>query len=147
MKTTAVSAPSRRAAFTLVELLLVVAIIGILVGIALPKFVGRTKEARVTAAKADIEAISTAVRLYELDLGDNPKALEDLITAPAGSTKWKGPYLEKGMPKDPWDRPYTYVCPGTHNPNGFDLSSAGPKEEDSADDVANWAASATATPE
>jgi general secretion pathway protein G len=134
--------PGRREGFTLVELLLVVAIIGILVAIALPKFTGRTKEARITAARADIEAISTAIRLYELDLGDFPASLADLLAGPAGSTKWRGPYLEKGMPMDPWDRGYVYVCPGAHHPNGFDLQSLGPDGVESDDDIVNWSASA-----
>jgi general secretion pathway protein G len=139
--------PDPRAAFTLVELLLVVAIIGILVGIALPKFTGRTREARITATRADIESISTAIRLYELDIGDFPRTLQELVTAPPGAgQRWKGPYLEKGMPVDPWSQNYIYAAPGTRNPNGFDLHSLGPDGVESDDDITNWSHSSVAQP-
>ncbi|MBN1268001.1 MAG: type II secretion system major pseudopilin GspG [Kiritimatiellae bacterium] len=126
-----------RGGFTLIEILLVVVIIGILVGVALPRLGGRKREAEISAAKADIANISTALNLYELDNGEYPPSLEGLITSPGGAQNWRGPYLQKGMPKDPWGNPYLYSRPGSHNPHGFDLSSSGPGG-DSSVQINNW---------
>lgn len=137
--------PNFRAAFTLIEIMLVVLIIGILAALAVPRLVGRSQEARLTAALADIESnISVALDLYELDNGTYPsteQGLGALIEKPTGSptpANWNGPYLKK-IPKDPWARPYTYKSPGEHNTTTFDLYSWGPDGvEGSQDDVANW---------
>lgn len=129
----------RRAGFTLIEILLVVAIIGILAAIAVTQFGGMSEEARVTATQAQIESISTAVEVFELHMGKYPSSLQDLLVAPANSARWKGPYLKKGMPKDPWDQEYIYASPGQHNRRGFDLSSIGPDgQPNSNDDITNW---------
>ncbi|MBP7274648.1 MAG: type II secretion system major pseudopilin GspG [Kiritimatiellae bacterium] len=130
----------RRAGFTLVEILLVVAIIGILAAIAVNQFGGMSEEARVTATAAQIESISTAVEVFELHMGKYPSSLQDLLTAPGSSTRWKGPYLKKGMPKDQWDQEYLFTSPGQHNRRGFDLSSIGPDgQPNTDDDITNWA--------
>ena len=127
-----------RSGFTLVEILLVVIIIGILVGVALPRLGGRKRQAEIAAARADIQNVGTALSLYELDMGEFPKSLQDLVTAPGGSDKWKGPYLQKGLPKDPWSNEYVYLCPGTHNTTTYDIHSLGPDGVESADDIPNW---------
>ncbi|MSR77440.1 MAG: type II secretion system protein GspG [Candidatus Omnitrophica bacterium] len=126
--------------FTLIEILLVVIIIGILVSLVAPKLAGRSEEARVQAAKADIDGgISLALDLYEVDNGRFPTVLQDLVTKGSDSENWRGPYLKKGLSKDPWGNEYTYRYPGTHNPSGYDLFSKGPdKQENSEDDIANW---------
>lgn len=126
-----------RAGFTLIEVLLVVVIIGILVGVAVPRLGGRVRQSQISAARAGIENISTALRLYELDMGQFPSSLSALIQNP-GSPQWRGPYLEKGMPKDPWGNDYVYTYPGSHNTGSFDLKSLGPDGVDSADDITNW---------
>lgn len=126
--------------FTLIEILLVVIIIGILVGLVAPKLSGRSEEARIQAARADIEGgLALALDLYEVDNGRFPDSLQDLVTKGAGSGNWRGPYLKKGLPKDPWNEAYSYKNPGSHNPSGYDLFSKGPdRQEGSQDDIANW---------
>lgn len=128
------------AGFTLIEILLVVIIIGILVSLVAPKLAGRSEEARKQAAKADIEGgISLALDLYEVDNGRYPSKLEDLLTKPSEASNWRGPYLKKGLPKDPWGNPYVYKIPGTHNTTSYDLYSIGrDKQEGTEDDIVNW---------
>ena len=127
-----------RAGFTLIEILLVVVIIGILAAVAVPRLGGRVKQSQVAAAKASIEAIGTALRLYELDNGDYPSSLQGLITNPGGAQNWRGPYLEKANLNDPWGNAFVYSSPGSHNPHSYDLKSMGPDGTDSGDDVGNW---------
>lgn len=94
--------------FTFVEILLVVVIIGILASMVLPRFVGRSEQARQAAASADINAsIATAMDMFELDNGQYPDKLEDLVTKPGYANNWNGPYLKK-KPIDPWGRDYFY---------------------------------------
>ncbi len=126
--------------FTLIEILLVVIIIGILVSLVAPRLAGRSEEARKQAAKADIDGgISLALDLYEVDNGAYPGKLEDLITKPSNAVNWKGPYLKKGVPHDPWGNPYVYRIPGTHNSSSYDLYSIGrDKQENTEDDIVNW---------
>ena len=129
--------------FTLIELMLVVIIIGILVSMVVPRLAGRSEQARVAAARADINAnIATALDMYELDNGEYPTAeqgLKALVAKPDSSpvpTHWNGPYLKK-IPLDPWQRPYEYKMPSNHNQD-YDLSSLGPDGIESADDIVNW---------
>jgi len=127
--------------FTLVELMLVVIIIGILVAMVMPRLAGRTEQARIAAAKADIELnIASALDLYELDNGSYPtteEGLNALLQKPASATNWRGPYLKK-KPVDPWGNPYVYRYPGTHNVD-YDLYSYGRNGvEGGGDDVTNW---------
>ncbi len=126
--------------FTLIEILLVVIIIGILVSLVAPRLAGRSEEARKQAARADIDGgISLALDLYEMDNGRYPAKLEDLTAKPGDSLNWKGPYLKKGIPKDPWGNLYAYKFPGAQNTLSYDLYSLGPdKQEGTADDIANW---------
>jgi general secretion pathway protein G len=132
----------RRAGFTLIELLLVLVILGILAAIVVPKFSGRTEQARMTAAQSQIATFSTALDAFEIDTGRYPKGkagLSDLVTAPRDAQNWKGPYMKDQVPKDPWGFDYVYECPGKHNPNGYDLYSVGPDgRAGSEDDVNNW---------
>jgi len=127
--------------FTLIELMLVVIIIGALVAMVLPRFVGRGEQAKVAAAHADIQAnISTALKLYELDNGNFPSTedgLNALLNRPSSAANWNGPYLEK-KPIDSWGREYKYKCPGEHRPADYDLYSLGKDGIESADDIKNW---------
>ena len=125
-------------AFTLVEMLLVVTIIGILAALVIPKIVGRSEQARQTAARADLSSIKTALDAFEVDNGFYPKAIQDLVTAPSNAKNWHGPYLDK-LPQDPWGNNYVYYFPGKHNTGAYDLLSVGPDgKEGTDDDVGNW---------
>ena len=113
-------------AFTLIELMLVVIIIGVLSAMVVPRLAGRSEQARAQAAKTDINSsIPLALDLYEMDMGKYPDSLESLRTRPADGESWRGPYLKK-KPVDPWGKPYVYKAPGDHNQDGYDLSSLGP---------------------
>ncbi len=126
--------------FTLVELMLVVIIISVLVAMMVPRIAGRSEEARIAVARADIDMnVATALKLYELDNGAYPtteEGLNALQNAPPSAKNWKGPYLEK-KPTDPWSGTYQYKSPGTHRKD-YDLYSFGKDGVESADDVVNW---------
>ena len=130
----------RRRAFTLVELLLVLVILGILAAIVIPKFSGRTEQAKEQAAVTQISTFRTALDAFEVDNGYYPKGkngLQDLIVQPRDAQNWRGPYLQTDrIPLDPWQGEYIYECPGRHNPTSYDLSSAGPAGGDKV--IANW---------
>lgn len=130
-----------RRGFTLMELLLVLVILGVLAALVVPKFTNRSQQARETAAQADISNIETAINAFEIDTGRFPsgeEGLAALLQQPASVQAWRGPYLQRGMPKDPWGNPYVYRYPGQMNPSGFDLLSFGPDGREGNDDIGNW---------
>ncbi len=136
----------KRNGFTFIEIMAVVVIISILIALVAPRLIGRTGEAREQAAKADIEAnIALALDLYALDNGSYPtteQGLSALVTKPNAAPvpeNWRGPYLKKGIPKDPWGRPYLYRYPGERNQEDYDLYSYGADGvEGGEDDIINW---------
>ncbi len=132
----------RRDGFTLIELLLVLVILGVLAAIVVPKFAGRTEQARVTAAQSQISTFGTALDAFEVDTGSYPKGsagLNDLFTQPRDAQGWRGPYLKSAVPLDPWQRAYIFECPGKQNPSGYDVSSMGPDgQANTDDDITNW---------
>ncbi len=130
--------------FTLVEMLVVLAIIGMLVGIAGPAIMGRMRGAEINTAKTQVKVLDEAVMTYYMDVREFPKKLEDLVEgSEGGDSKWKGPYLKPAkVPKDPWGQEYHYEWPATHNKKSPDIYSYGPDksaggEGDSAD-ITNW---------
>jgi general secretion pathway protein G len=129
-------------AFTLIELLLVLVILGILAAIVVPKFSGRTEQARQAAAQSQIATLSTALDAFEVDNGYYPKGkngLTDLVQPPRDAQNWRGPYMKTDVPADPWNHPYVYECPGKRNPSSYDLYSIGPDgRAGTEDDVTNW---------
>ncbi|MDZ4075204.1 MAG: type II secretion system major pseudopilin GspG [Hylemonella sp.] len=115
--------------FTLLELLVVVAIIGLLAAYVGPKYFGQLGKSEQAVAKSQIEAFSRALGAYRIDTGSYPSSeegLSALVNRPADSVraaKWNGPYLEKTAPPDPWGKPYLYTSPGSKG--DFDLLSYG----------------------
>lgn len=105
----------KRNGFTLLELLVVVAIIGLLVSYVAPRYMGQLSSAEMRSAQAQLDAASKALEQFRLDAGrypDESEGLTALVQAPANVTGWQGPYLKKTMPADPWGRPYLYRVTG-----------------------------------
>ncbi len=131
-----------RQGFTLVEMLLVLVILAVLAAIVIPKFSGRSQQAKETAAKSQISSIELALDAFEVDNGFYPAGatgLNALVDQPNNAQNWKGPYLKKGVPLDPWGNPYIYTYPGKNNPRGYDLLSTGPDGRAGGDDdINNW---------
>ncbi len=108
-------------AFTLIELLVVILILSILAALIIPRLVGRTSDAKIAAAKSDISELSTALQSYRVDNDKFPTTedgLNALVSPPSDATNYKGPYLTKKIPLDPWQHPYVYQSPG---PDGQDF--------------------------
>ncbi len=138
----------RRSAFTLMELIVVIAIIATLAAVVAPAIFQNVGDAKTSAARSQIEMLGLALNSYRLDNDRFPtsaQGLEALRTMPAGSDvpgNWRGPYLTRVLPADPWNRAYVYVSPGTHNPRSYDLYTlgrngvAGGVDEDA--DVTSW---------
>ena len=126
-------------AFTLVEIMVVVIILGILAATIIPQFIGSSQDAKVGAAKASVAELESAVERFYVQMDRYPTAdegLKVLIEAPANDDdkKWRGPYI-KQLRDDPWGHPYQYAYPGTHHPTSFDLWSAG---GDGKAEIGNW---------
>ena len=115
--------------FTLIEMLVVIAIIGALATIVGPTVFRNIGDTNMTAARSQLEIIEVALEAYRMDTGMYPTTTESLNAlrarpdvAPPG---WRGPYLRKPVPMDPWHRPYVYLSPGTKNAASFDLYTLG----------------------
>lgn len=131
--------------FTLVEMLLVLVILAALAAVVVPKFAGRSQQAKETAAKSQVSNMEIAIDSYEVDMGEFPRSgnnLAELINQPSGNNvnAWQGPYMKKGaIPQDPWGQDYIYVFPGKNNVGSYDLYSIGPDgKSGTEDDITNW---------
>lgn len=133
-----------KSGFTLIEMLLVLVILGTLAAIVVPKFAGRSEQAKITAAETQISNFETALDAFEVDNGYYPRGsdgLMDLVEQPEDAEDWRGPYLKQGIPDDPWGNAYVYECPGENNETGYDIYSMGPDEREGGDDdISNWSA-------
>ncbi len=127
--------------FTMVEMLLVLVILATLAAIVVPKFAGRSEQAKITAAKSQISNFEIVLDAFEVDNGFYPKGsngLQDLVEQPSNAKDWHGPYMNE-IPVDPWENPYIYEYPGKNNVRGFDLMSMGPDgRTGGGDDITNW---------
>lgn len=122
-------------AFTLVEMLLVIVIIGVLAGTIVTSLSGRTQQAKVTRAQADIRGnLSLALDLFEQDTGRYPTTEEGLIALvqDPGVSGWQGSYLKSGLKPDPWGNQYIYQIDNTSRQ--YTLTSAGPDQQQGTDD-------------
>ena len=121
--------PGVRAGFTLLELIVVIAIIATLAAVVAPSVFRNAGDAKVSAARSQIEIFSLALNAYRLDNDAFPstsQGLESLRTKPgADVANWRGPYVARIIGTDPWGRPYVYASPGSANPASFDLYSLG----------------------
>ena len=121
--------------FTLIEILIVVAIIGLIAALIGPNLMGRFERSKEEITKAQVEMLSSAVQAFMIDMRRYPNSLEELINST--DPQWRGPYLSKRIiPKDPWGRDYQFKCPGDHGP--FDLSSLGPDGKLGEKSITNW---------
>jgi general secretion pathway protein G len=133
----------RTAGFTLLELLVVMVIIGLLAGLVAPRYFGQLGKSNTKVARAQINALEQALDQFRLDVGRYPsteEGLDALNHAPANIEGWSGPYLKKGVPLDPWGKPYVYQQPGSNAE--LDLLSLGkdgrPGGTGEGADVVNW---------
>ncbi len=127
--------------FSLIELIVVLVILGLLAAVVAPNVYNKLAKGKDQIAKIQIKEIEGAIQLFSFDMGRDPntaEGLEALVRNPGISDSWKGPYLAKELPKDPWGRPYAYRSPGDHG-GEYDLYSFGADgTEGNEDDIVSW---------
>lgn len=133
----------KQTGFTLIEIMVVVTVIALLIGMIGPTVFNQVGKAQHTRVKQDIRTIESALKFYRLDNFEYPsqaQGLDALVTAPTDGDNWNGPYLEY-LPIDPWERPYRYANPSTHNKQ-IDVFTLGnddaPGGENANKDWGNW---------
>lgn len=127
-----------QAGFTLVEMLVVIAIIGLIMGLIGPRVLNYLSESKVKAARIQLQSFVTALDLFYLDAGRYPSSAEGLsalVKQTPGVAAWNGPYLKGGsVPNDPWSHAYVYRSPGEHGP--YDIVSYGSDGQEGGSGVA-----------
>jgi general secretion pathway protein G len=144
---------TRRAGYSLLEILIVLAIIALIVALVGPRLFAQLDHAKVTTARVQVKSLETALQTMELDIGRYPTASEGLTMLEAADRKvapgWNGPYLSSGLPNDPWGHPYVYDPPTdrSHPPRVHSLGADGKPggEGDAADIYADAPAASGAT--
>lgn len=134
----------RNRGFTLLELLVVMAILGLLAGLIGPQVMKRLGDSKTKTAKLQIEELASALDMYKLDTDSYPsnqEGLSALVKQPGNQSAWNGPYLRKGfVPKDPWGQDYFYRFPG--NNGTFDIYSLGADKTEGGEkenqDIVSW---------
>lgn len=130
----------RQAGFTLLEILVVIAILGLLIGLVAPAALRQLGGARVSVTKQSIERIGAVLDLYKLDVGLYPtteQGLGALAEQPRGLANWNGPYLKGGVPLDPWNRAWSYHVPSNRGGHDYDLCSSGPNGTGGSEQLCN----------
>jgi len=138
---------NRKRGFTLVEIMVVIIVLTILAAAITTSLTGRTDDAKVARARTDVATLEGALDLFKLDVGRYPSSEETLtvLNVPPQSddaARWKGPYVKKAIPPDPWGNPYIYVSPGAVNPDTYDLCSYGADGQEGGEgyarDITSW---------
>lgn len=118
-----------QAGFTLLEILVVIAILGLLIGLVAPAVLRQLGSARNSIAHQSIERLSSVLDLYKLDVGSYPSTedgLQALVAQPPDASNWNGPYVKgEAVPVDPWNHPYDYRNPSARGGHDYDLCSRG----------------------
>lgn len=136
--------PRARSGFTLLEIMVVLAIIGLLVTLAISNTDKIFGNAKVSTAELFVkQSMKVPLTSYRINMGDYPSSAEGLqaliAPPPNKADRWRGPYLQDPkLPVDPWGREYQYRFPGLHNKDSYDLFSFGPDGQESDDDIKNW---------
>jgi general secretion pathway protein G len=133
----------QRSGFTLMEILIVLAILAVIISLVLPNFLGAQQDANKKIARTAVASVEEAAKIYAAQHeGEFPPTIDALLTNQGNDPKWAGPYLDKGkVPMDPWGNAIQYQCPGTHQGTGAepDIWSMGKdKQSNTADDITNW---------
>jgi general secretion pathway protein G len=131
---------NRNAAFTLIEIMVVLIVIGILAAVIMPQFTGTTHDAKISTAKANVAELESALERFYVHMDRYPtteEGLKVLVEAPAGSeNKWRGPYV-KMLRNDPWGNPFQYRNPGVHHTSSFDIWCRD-TDGDKGMEIGNW---------
>jgi general secretion pathway protein G len=127
--------------FTLIELIVVLVILGLLAAVVVPNITKHLSKSKEQIARIQVTELEGALHMFAFDIGrypTNSEGLEALVSNPGNVEAWKGPYISKALPMDPWGKPYVYRYPGTHGTE-FDLYSLGVAGvEGQGGEIGNW---------
>ena len=129
--------------FSLIEILVVMALIGIVIALVASRIGDGAVRGKVNATKIALDSLSGKIETYALDNGAPPARLEDLVTKPGTADNWNGPYAKDKDLKDPWNHAFVYVVPGAKSGGDYDIYSLGPDGREGGEglkaaDIGNW---------